>query len=39
MSVCECYVGSHGVMKARAITEMPDENTILDTLVVMQEDK
>jgi len=39
MSVCECYVGSNDVMKARGITEIPDENTILDTLVVMQEDK
>lgn len=25
--------------KARAITEMPDEGAILDTLVVMQEEK
>lgn len=27
------------VAKARAITEMPDEGAILDTLVVMQEEK
>jgi len=27
------------VTKARAITEMPDEDAILDTLVVMQEEE
>jgi hypothetical protein len=36
MSVWEECMGSSSAMKATAITEMPDEGAILDTLVAMK---